>query len=163
MAIILTILDFENTRYNLAIAPHSEAVAINFISDTERDLLFKIFGANLGDLLINDIVNFNPQSQRFEDFINEQIIDNQKYFGLKSLLIKAIFYYYKVYQITVSGVSGMAKIDTSVSIESGNTELAIVYNSFIDQANLLRNYISKNKEFYSEYVTMDDLKKIGVI
>lgn len=151
MAKLVTIQDFEVGRCALAIAPHREDYLQDIIDSCEVDVLHSLMGESMFNAFYQDITMLLPVTPKYLDLYNPMIYKAYNYAGMKKMLIKKIFVEYNKSVFSIATINGIAKQDTSVSQQSGQTELAIIYNSFIYDYQFVQSYIKLNIEDYPEF------------
>lgn len=103
MSDILQIADFEEGIYTIPLAANQEAILQEYLNDIECEYLPRLFGVDLSDLFIADLVGGVPQTQRFIDvfdkfqvqpedcFIGDEIYQS---LGIKELLKRIVYFFY---------------------------------------------------------------------
>ena len=155
MSIVKT-SDFESGRFEIPLNPVQEVELQAQIDYVESVYLRNLFGLELYDLFIADLVSDVPQSARFLTVFNPlQFQDCLIYIseGIKQMLMGIIYFYYvreANRTVTTVGVKSTlsANSDNVPALHSGITNK---YNEGIETYAVIQYYMIENSATYPEY------------
>lgn len=155
MGLIINTSDFVG---QWAIAQNSYSQLSNYITQFERQYLYKLLGKELADLFITDLSNYIPQTTRFDNIynaINEEI--NGCYMsngGMKNMMLGFIYFEFQRYDKAKATIAGTFANQNENQREVGFTELNIWnrYNDAISSFKVIQEYCLADDETYPEFI-----------
>jgi len=161
---ILTIDDFENGRYSIPVNPTQETDLMDKIVFVENKYLPRLFGVELYDLFIADLVlpvEGEPTAPRFVKVFNafnyqqeghcEKLVRSE---GIKEMLKGFVYYLYTrdvVSRITTVGIK-KTKSENSENITAIKHDITGRFNDSVRTFKAIQFYICDNDEFdYPEF------------
>jgi hypothetical protein len=155
---ILNDEDFKNGRYRITVDPEQETDLDDTIETVENDILPQLFGVELYDLFIADLVAGVPQSVRFVtifDAFNDQtngcITQSQ---GMK-VMLKGYTYYDYVRDINGSVTPNGTKkkiSENSTDMNGIQYDLTSRYNDGVRNYKAIQHYMNTiDPDTYPEY------------
>ena len=156
---ILTLTDFDNGKFSIATNPEQSIDLQSQIDFVERTYLVELFGVELYDLFILDLVNpsLTPRFQFIFDAFNYQSSEKPLLVhseGLKQML-KAFVYFLYVRDTTTSQTTvgiKRTKSDNSENVSAIHHGITLKYNDGIKNYDAIQYYMIDNEDVYPEFL-----------
>ena len=154
MGLIVNTTDFVG-KY--ALAQNSFSNLGDYITQFERNYLYKLLGKELADLFIADLSNYVPQTTRFENIYNQIIGETNGicYFneGMKNMMLGFIYFEYQRMEKIQSTVSGSFANTSETAREVGFMELNLYgrYNQSVKDFKEIQRYCLNESATYPEF------------
>jgi hypothetical protein len=168
MGLILSIGDFDNGRYRMALDPEQEIDLDNYIDRVENEYLPKLFGKELYDLFIIDwnAVPFGtPSTPRFTQVYNEFTVQNDcvmaQSLGIYDMLRGFVYYLFLRDDVTRSSTLGLVKMvgENAESVTAIQHDITSRYNEAVDTFLTIQYYMS---EFEPKPLAYPEYKGVGI-
>ena len=153
---IIKITDFNGGKFNLAVNQYQEDYLQKIIDETENKVLNELFGFDLYDLFIQDLINDYPTSQRFIDVFEPlrfSVPIKVMTEGIKEMLKGFIYYEYirlTTAQHTTTGVS-QTQGENSETRAAENLNVTVKFNESIINFKGIQTLMSYEHLIYPEY------------
>jgi hypothetical protein len=163
MSHLIQIADFIG-QYKIVVINQDEKDNLqSFIDKVENEILLKLFGKDLKDLFITDLVLGVPATVKYLNLYNEILLEKHciKSFevyssGMKPMLL--FFVYHKWYnKVQVSeSINGLKQLDNSNSQPFPSaTYMVNRYNESVGNYKVIQEYINQNISEYEDFEGVD--------
>lgn len=153
----LTAQDFESGKHKIAQDCFHIVDLQLCIDKVEKLMLQDLFGCELYDLFIADLIAGVPQTQRFIDlfdaFCKDTDCDIVRSCGVKEMLKCFVYFFYvneQKFQNTMAGTV-VSNIENSQHVSNWISGLAEHYNEGIESFKAIQFCICESSEVYPEY------------
>ncbi len=163
MSVIKT-SDFATAPYLIPVNPNQTLDLQNFIDKEQEDRLLELFGVELYDLFIADLVADAPTSARFikvfDSFYEQTGCNNTliKSDGIKEMLKGFVYYAYlrqRVTRVDTTGIS-MVLSENNEPVSAIYHDITRRYNEAIETFKVIRYYmINVDASTYPEFKGVD--------
>lgn len=163
MGLIINTTDFVG---KWALAQNTYSKLGDYITQFERNYLYKLLGKELADLFIADLSNYIPQTARFTTIYNplNTEVSGLRYEtdGMKAMMLGLVYFEYQRYERAKSTISGVSTLANENSREVGFGELNLYnrYNEGVVNFNTIQAYVRNDSTTYSEFDT--DVCELGI-
>ena len=157
MSNIVQLNDFKDGEFRIPKTSGQEDTLQNYLNKYERHYLVRLFGVELYDLFILNLVAGVPSSQRFEDVFNEFVDQDDCLFcdsqGMKLMLEGFIYFHYVRHTFTRNTTNGVkqTKSENSESLETVSADLTTRYNNAVETYRCIQRRMCNNSDIYPEY------------
>lgn len=169
MSNIVQITDFKEGEFRIPKTSHQEETLQKYLDRWERHYLIRLFGRELYDAFIANLVSGVPTSQRFVDVFNEftdqdcdtyildEIDDDCDCFcdseGMKIMIQGFIYFHYVRHTFTVNTTNGVkqTKSENSESVQTVSADLISRYNGAVQTYRCIQRRMCKNSDVYPEF------------
>lgn len=152
MGLIINTSDFASGENAIATDSYTVAELEIIINTYETQLLYELLGVELYDLFVADLSGGVPQDVIYEDIFNpftKEINDNLvQSLGIKSMLIKWVYFFYVRTQSQTNSMQGNTQNQGTVNKPSAMSysTLIVQYNQCMKTFKAIQTYIEENKE-----------------
>lgn len=157
MSNIVQLDDFKDGEFRIAKNSWQEDTLQRYIDKYERKYLIRMFGRELYDAFIANLVGGVPTSQRFIDVFQEftdqddcGFYDSQ---GMKLMIQGFIYFHYTRHTFTRSTTNGtkQTKSENSDTAETVSADLTTRYNNAVESYDSIQHKMCNDSETYPEY------------
>lgn len=157
MSDVIQISDFQKGEYRIPTTSFQEDSLQEYIDKYERHYLIRLFGRELYDLFIADLVSGVPQTQRFVDVFNETTFQDDCDFcdsyGIKEMLKGFIYFHYVRHTFTRNTTNGVkqTKSENSDSLQNVSSDLVSRHNGSVRILKCIQRIMCDDATLYPEY------------
>lgn len=154
---ILQPTDFDNGRFKIPTNSFQELDLLEYINRYELQYLPLLFGVELYELFIANLVAGVPTSQRFEDVFNAFLLQNDCDYcnseGMKEMMKAFIYFHYTRDTFTRNTTNGVKQTfsENSVSLDTVSADLTTRYNEGVKTFDCIQRKMCEESETYPEY------------
>lgn len=144
---VISTSDFSKDPYRLAINPSQSAELQEYIDNAQKEYLVQLFGVELYDLFIADLVSDVPTTARFikifEPFIDQTNDVLTMSDGIKDMLKGFAYYTFLRDHVTRVDTTGISKIlgENSQPVSAIYHNITRRYNSSVETFRVIQNYM----------------------
>ena len=159
---VISTSDFANAPYLIPINPEQDTDLQNFIAKEQEDRLLELFGVELYDLFIADLVAEVPTSARFikvfDSFYDQTDDILIKSDGIKEMLKGFVYYAYlrqRVTRVDTTGIS-MVLSENNEPVSAIYHDITRRYNEAVETFKVIQYYMCNVDEAtYPEFNGVD--------
>jgi len=157
MSNIIQLNDFKSGEFRIPKTTWQELTLQSYLDKYERKYLIRLFGRELYDLFIANLVGGVPTSQRFIDVFNEFTDQNDCGFcdseGMKLMIQGFIYFHYVRRTFTRNTTDGVKQTtaENSVNPDTIFAELSTRFNNAVESFACIQKFMCENSEIYPEY------------
>jgi hypothetical protein len=158
---IISLQDFESGKFAISTNQYTTADLVKYGDTYELNYLEDLLGVELAKLLLADLVNGVPQTQRFIDIFNRISMDYEqsgdgcvlRSEGIPAILIGFVWCEFVKDQNAKNTIAGTTQNEQEVSkvMSFRNAQFIERYNTTLNSYTSLQIYIAENITVYPEF------------